>query len=105
MAEMIKTCVVCGSEFTTNIKSKKYCSPECWQEGKRLNARKNYRKHRVEYLAKQKKWRKENPDYMYRKKAPAVIYPCKGYSPDALIPLEICLNCNADKCRYENTEK
>lgn len=107
MAAMIKTCVICGNEFETNIKSKKYCSPECWREGKRINARKNYQKHRVEYLAKNKKWRDANPDYHHRpkQKVPVIIYPCRGYGMYDLIPEDICLNCSADECRYENTEK
>lgn len=105
MAAMIKTCVICGNEFETNIKSKKYCSPECWQEGKRLNARKNYWRHREKYLAQNKKWRDANPDYVLRKRAKVIVYPCSGYSKYDYMPEEICLNCDRDECRYEHSEK
>lgn len=39
MAEMIKSCKVCGKEFITTCHNKAYCSEECSVDGKRADDR------------------------------------------------------------------
>lgn len=53
MMETIRTCVICGRQFTQEINTgqpKKYCSDEC----KRIGANKNSRRIRAERIDKRK---------------------------------------------------
>ena len=94
MNERELTCPVCGTVFTTNHPSKKYCSAECrkiqnsrdmrnfWKSDKGKKYRHNYYKkhkeeinrkcheyyldHKEEILEKQKAYRKEYNRYYYQ---------------------------------------
>lgn len=66
---MIKTCEICGKEFDTNYKHKKYCSKECSKQGKVLTDRKYrnthktywkryYLEHKEEHIARCRAYRK-----------------------------------------------
>lgn len=77
---MIKKCAWCRQYFKPENWAIKYCSDEC-----RKNAR---RKYLQEYRKKFQKQKKK--------------YPCSIYRYEYLIPTKLCLNCNSERCRFDN---
>lgn len=72
-------CKICGNDFTGNIAHTKYCSDECYNAGRKISrqkcwqkyrdrnremARTRYWENRDSILAKQRKFREENPSYV-----------------------------------------
>ena len=80
-AQKTKTCQWCGKEFERTYGNEKYCSDECRKKARREQARKSMER---------------------RNKRPK--YPCRHYLKASNIPLEICLTCKPDNCRFDNEE-
>ena len=72
---MKKVCQICQSEFETKYWHKKYCSKECAYEAQKRQFKRIYLKKKMKA-------------------------PCYGLS-DYDIPIDLCLNCNLDKCKHE----
>lgn len=117
-----KKCPVCGEEFEPSKNYQKYCSPKCRRKY-------HYQRNREKILAQQRQHYKDNRDYIkaYKKKYyqdhkeyykkyfkeyrerhkqiknQGTKYPCSQYPPSKAeyIPDNLCLNCNAQSCRFE----
>ena len=123
---MTKKCPVCGAEFETENSRKIYCSKKCRNEKnyeKNIEYQKRYRREHMEYFREYRRkyyhehkekidknsrnYREKNreryAEYQRRYKMNQTNsdskYPCKGFNYYN-IPDEICLNCNADYCKY-----
>lgn len=73
-----KKCLICGRMFKPENWHSKYCSDECRKKAVRQQQINHY-------------WRSKG--------IPEIEYPCKDFNYYN-IPDEICLNCNADYCKY-----
>lgn len=75
LTTMKKICLICHSEFEPKYWQTKYCSKECAHEAKKRQMREYQRKKRSKF-------------------------PCGGlFQYD--IPIEMCLSCKLDECKYE----
>ena len=127
---MIKKCKYCGKEFEPRKKQQIYCSRSCnqkhWRENNRdysrlyrqehreyfrEYSRKYYQKHKKEIDERNKRFRDNNKERYaeyqrnYRRRGALKSgYPCSGFHESRLarIPDEMCLNCSAPKCRFDN---
>ena len=86
--KLIKECTICGTKFTTVYPFQKYCSKACKRKAKAEQKRKYYWANRT-----QKRWHGNR-----------YLYPCKDYLhyDSYKIPVEICLNCTVESCRFED---
>lgn len=93
---LIKICPICGKEFKTRKSNKKYCSKECAHKQDIQLSKKFYWNHREEEIEKAKQ--------RYREHKERPKYPCYRYheSRVARIPSKMCLNCNSERCRFDN---
>ena len=74
---MTKKCPICGRQFQPKKSWKqKYCSEDCKKQAKRIYNKK------------------------YRNQLKNTKNSCIGYNYYC-IPVEICLNCNRKRCKYD----
>ena len=98
-----KTCPICGNTFSTYRSFQVYCSPECEKKHKKQYLKTYYALHREEINKKKREWRANNKEKVKAYKHKTYLkkkYPCLNYG-DYNTPLELCLNCQAKRCRYE----
>lgn len=77
--DLTRYCKVCGTEFIPRTYNQKYCSKECSREAESIMAKAWY----IEHVKKKRQ------------------YPCSKYSNVENIPIELCLKCKPERCRYD----
>lgn len=117
VAMIEKVCPICGKTFIQKHNSQKYCSKACAKESDRESSRIYYQLRRgpiteriCQFCGKSfkpdnrhqkycKDCREKKNYYLTKNKK----FPCYGYKNVVQIPIEMCLNCKPERCRYEQT--
>lgn len=77
--DLTKICPICGTEFIPHTYNQKYCSKECSKVAERIMAKAWY----IEHVKKKRN------------------FPCSKYRRADSIPIELCLKCKPERCRYD----
>lgn len=106
---MIKQCKHCGKEFEAKRNYQKYCSNDCRNKHYQDYHKEYYKKNREKFQKYREEHREQYKEYRkkYRKLGSIknrLKFPCFEYIEHYVdkIPTEMCLNCSADKCRFNN---